>query len=369
MTDENKAEPAPATDNRLTVITRPPSELYRQATDVAAVCSDIVKRTAVKIRDKAYIKVEGWEAIAAAHGCHAGADSAERAYDNAGNHIGYVAKGYIRTNRGEIIATGDGFVGFDEKDRNGNATWKQRAEYAGRAMAQTRAISRACRSVFAHVVVLIDEKMSTTPAEEMPRDDEPPHDRAGKKTPLKKPDDDAGRMSAVASLRAFIEKHHMPEAFLMELCFQGNLADGSEEKIEDLKDGVLQRFGSEKMRQAVLDRWKAKQEALAKASSSAAVAAAEIAPDENVGRSEWKRPMTTLKSNAPQKCLEMINYKRWQDVPVIRGANKDILLGDLTPAQLRHYINRWTPTKDEDGGYEDAEIVMDAALTLAAQVE
>jgi RNase H-fold protein (predicted Holliday junction resolvase) len=33
-------------------------------------------------------------------------------------------------------------------------------------MAQTRAISRVCRSAFAHCVVLIDADLSTTPAEE-----------------------------------------------------------------------------------------------------------------------------------------------------------------------------------------------------------
>jgi hypothetical protein len=33
-------------------------------------------------------------------------------------------------------------------------------------MAQTRAISRVCRSAFAHCVVLISSDLSTTPAEE-----------------------------------------------------------------------------------------------------------------------------------------------------------------------------------------------------------
>jgi hypothetical protein len=46
--------------------------------------------------------------------------------------------------------------------------WAKRPTYAKRAMCQTRAISRACRSAFAHVVVLIDRNLSTTPAEEVP---------------------------------------------------------------------------------------------------------------------------------------------------------------------------------------------------------
>lgn len=37
-------------------------------------------------------------------------------------------------------------------------------------MAQTRAMSRACRSAFAHVVVMMNAGLATTPAEEVPHD-------------------------------------------------------------------------------------------------------------------------------------------------------------------------------------------------------
>jgi hypothetical protein len=63
---------------------------------------------------------------------------------------------------GQVIATAEGFLGEDEP------VWAKRPEYAKRAMAQTRAISRACRSAFAHVVVLIGSGLETTPAEEVP---------------------------------------------------------------------------------------------------------------------------------------------------------------------------------------------------------
>jgi hypothetical protein len=140
----------------------------RRATDVSSICREIVMKTAVQIQGRKFVRVEGWQSIATAHGCFAGAEDAERAYDNQGNHIGYKAQGVLRNAHGEVIATGEGYVGFDEKDRKGNPTWKNRDEYAGRAMAQTRAISRTCRGVFAHVVVLIDAGLSTTPAEEVP---------------------------------------------------------------------------------------------------------------------------------------------------------------------------------------------------------
>jgi hypothetical protein len=44
----------------------------------------------------------------------------------------------------------------------------KRPDYAIRAMASTRAVSRVCRAAFSHVVVLMDAGLSTTPAEEVP---------------------------------------------------------------------------------------------------------------------------------------------------------------------------------------------------------
>jgi hypothetical protein len=54
-------------------------------------------------------------------------------------------------------------------------------------MVQTRAISRACRSAFAHVVVLIDGNLSTTPAEEVPEGgfDDAPRSTPRNVTPAK----------------------------------------------------------------------------------------------------------------------------------------------------------------------------------------
>ena len=137
-----------------------------KAHNVASACKEIVSKETVSIQGKAYIKCQGWQAIAIAHGCFAGAEDAKREHDSQNEHIGYSAKGYVRNSNGQVISTGEGFVGFDETDRNGNFTWKGRAEYAGRAMAQTRAISRACRSAFAHVAVMMGYE--ATPAEEVP---------------------------------------------------------------------------------------------------------------------------------------------------------------------------------------------------------
>ena len=129
----------------------------RQATDVAGACRAIVKETCQRIGQKDYVRVEGWQAIAVAHGCVASARDVERLED------GYRCIGEVkRMDNGQVISSAEGFLGDDEP------MWEKRPTYAKRAMCQTRAISRACRSAFAHIVVLIDKSLSTTPAEEVP---------------------------------------------------------------------------------------------------------------------------------------------------------------------------------------------------------
>lgn len=130
---------------------------FRQATDAASLCKAIVTETAVKIGGRRYVRVEGWQAIAVAHGCVASAGGVERIQGGV-RAIGEVK----RASDGMVLSSAEGFVGDDE------ATWGKREEYAKRAMAQTRAISRACRSAFAHVVVLMNAGLETTPAEEVP---------------------------------------------------------------------------------------------------------------------------------------------------------------------------------------------------------
>ena len=132
---------------------------HKQATDVAGVCKDIVQETAQKIGGRKYVRVEGWQAIATAHGCVASARDVEK-IEGGWRAIGEVR----RMDNGNVIATAEGFLGEDEP------VWAKRMEYAKRAMCQTRAISRACRSAFAHVVVLIGGGLETTPAEEVPQD-------------------------------------------------------------------------------------------------------------------------------------------------------------------------------------------------------
>lgn len=146
-----------------------PLELFKRSTEVASVCGEIVKRTARQIQGRKYVQVEGWQSIAVAYGCIASATKVERIEG------GMRAVGELRrASDGALLATAEGFVGEDEATWYGGEsrgkTLPKRPDFAIRAMAQTRAISRVCRTAFAFVVVLIDNKLATTPAEEMVHD-------------------------------------------------------------------------------------------------------------------------------------------------------------------------------------------------------
>lgn len=169
--------------NALVPIQTNNAEVYRASTDAAGLCRDIVVASAMEIQGRKYVKVEGWQAIAIAHGCTGSAREVERVEG------GVRAVGEIRRmSDGAVIAEAEGFVGEDEPTwfggevvtKWGKKTLPKRPDYAIRAMAQTRAISRACRSAFAHVVVMMNAGLSTTPAEEVPeggfedRHDPPP---------------------------------------------------------------------------------------------------------------------------------------------------------------------------------------------------
>jgi len=136
-----------------------PSTLMKRATDVAAVCETVVAKLALDLKGdgKKYIPVEGWATIAAAYGC---APSIREVVEE---DRGIRAIAELKRADGTVVATAEGYCGLDEP------MWANRALYARRGMAQTRAISRVCRTAFAFVVTLMKDKYETTPAEEIPR--------------------------------------------------------------------------------------------------------------------------------------------------------------------------------------------------------
>lgn len=149
----------PANEVQTTVV---PREVVRKGEQVAEACRAIVLQCSMQLQGKSYIKAEGWQALAAANGLSPRISVVE---ELDGGDIRAVCD-LVRLSDGEVVASSEGYVGVDEP------MWTRRPKYARRAMAQTRATSRACRSALAWVVPLLNAGLETTPAEEIPHDAE-----------------------------------------------------------------------------------------------------------------------------------------------------------------------------------------------------
>lgn len=175
---ENAITPAHAPGTELATLSKDAVALWNQATQVAKLVKELVVKSAVEISGRKHVRVEGWMAIAVAHGYIATIKSVE----NTPTGMRAIAE-LRRQSDGAFLTSAEGFVGVDEPVWYGGlgrkvvrergvrtekeVTFPKRPEFAIRAMAQTRAISRVCRAAFAHVVIVIDAGLDTTPAEDI----------------------------------------------------------------------------------------------------------------------------------------------------------------------------------------------------------
>lgn len=151
-------------DKQLVLALAEPRELYRISTDVAGLCKDAVVKTSMKISGKSYVKVEGWQTIAAAHGCVAEIESVQESVIE--DVPGLIAWARLkRMSDGAILSRASAFIGDDESQEGVSGK-----KYARYAKVQTRAISRVCSNAFRFVVVLMNAGLETTPAEEMSKE-------------------------------------------------------------------------------------------------------------------------------------------------------------------------------------------------------
>lgn len=137
-----------------------------EGNNLANLCRQIVLSAVVDIQGKSFLKVEGWESIAAADHCTPEIVKVECvSVMKFGQEVqGVRAEAILkRDSDGYIISRGFGFVGEDEYGDPSEVDY-----YAMEAKSQTRAVSRVCRHKYAFVLLLIDKNIQTTPADEVP---------------------------------------------------------------------------------------------------------------------------------------------------------------------------------------------------------
>lgn len=136
-----------------------PSELMGSGQAAVKTFKAIIDKSTVEIQGKGgqvskHLRVEGWTSIAQGMGAEIRVPTIEMQPDGSVEAIAIV------TINGRDFE-GRGWVGVDE------ARWAKASMSHRRAMAQTRAIGRACRHALSWVRVLLGDDYSATPAEEM----------------------------------------------------------------------------------------------------------------------------------------------------------------------------------------------------------
>lgn len=139
--------------------TQEPSGIIAKATDVANQLAHIVEKAKlyVMIKDKKYVKAEGWTTMAAMLAVFPALDYC-RKLEREGE-LAYEARIILTHISGRTVGAGEAMCSSNER------TWSGRDEYAIKSMAQTRALGKACRISFSWIMALAGYE--ACPAEEM----------------------------------------------------------------------------------------------------------------------------------------------------------------------------------------------------------
>src|SRR5262249_12573853 len=130
---------------------------------LATVLAEVINERKLwsQISGRKYVTVDGWTLLANMLGVHPIVVWSRPIADV---EPGWEARVEVRNAAGDLIGAGGAMWTRAE------SAWAKRDDFALRAMAQTRAISRALRNPLGFVVKLAG--YDTTPAEEMPKDGE-----------------------------------------------------------------------------------------------------------------------------------------------------------------------------------------------------
>ena len=136
--------------------TEDPAEIIAKATQVADVLKSVIDKKGLiqRIGDNEYVDVEGWQTLATLTSVSPVLEWTRKTDD------GWEARVQVVNRNGMVIGAGEAQCGRSERN------WKNRDDFAIRSMAQTRATSKALRSVLAFIMVLAGYQ--PTPAAEMP---------------------------------------------------------------------------------------------------------------------------------------------------------------------------------------------------------
>lgn len=158
MSDEQALVPFPVEPER-TAIVRAPEVILSEAQQAAKALTDVIKgkKNPVKFNNEIYLENEDWQTVGRFYGYTAKAEDAEPV--EVDGVKGAKASALLLDRDGNVVSKAVAYCMRDERN------WKHKPWFQLASMAQTRASSKAYRTVLSWVVVLAGYK--PTPAEEM----------------------------------------------------------------------------------------------------------------------------------------------------------------------------------------------------------
>jgi len=148
-------ESAPESQSNLALFSGEPEEVIARAVKVADALKAVIQSKGLvkKIKDREFVEIAGWQTLATMVGVTSFCEWS-RPIEN-----GWEARVVVRRNGFDIGAA-------EAQCTRAESLWRNRDDFAIRSMAQTRAASKALRSVLGFVVVLAGYE--DTPASEVP---------------------------------------------------------------------------------------------------------------------------------------------------------------------------------------------------------
>lgn len=138
-----------------------PMEIMKRTSEVAGALKEFVKSQGLtmKISNRDYLLVDAWQMLGTMLGVTPGRVTTKPVED------GWEAIVELHDRTGRVVGMGEAECLVSEK------TWKNRDDYARKSMAQTRAVGKAYRNTFGFIAKAAGYE--ATPAEEMPREEQP----------------------------------------------------------------------------------------------------------------------------------------------------------------------------------------------------
>jgi len=275
------------------------------------------------------------------------------------------------------------FVSVDTKHTFIDGEGGEREECDGFGIGMDSGDKAGNKAITAAVKYCLMKSFFITDAADPENDSNFPPAKSEKPEPKQAPEEIPGNAQEnIVKLRGLIDQEFMDEAYVIQTAFKANQCKETDDKLEDLKPGVLAVLVANWA--IIVKNWQKHLRVLKKAreekKGNGNGGQSEAAPDGNARKRGYSLAGGDRSNKAPavkeptrQPCqsdIEPADLLRqeglgWRDVHVHFGKNKGKRLGDLTAAQLGFYRDDWDPQPFK-GKISDKDIILDAALCVAS---